>query len=61
MSERWLAFDIGCLECGESSAVIGVYGSQSEAQSACDAAEEKQAEDWRGQHSFEVFSIEVPA
>ncbi len=54
---RWLAFDVGCIECGEESNVIGLFDSEEEAQAACEIAREKQKADWHGQHSFEVFDL----
>ena len=56
-AKRWLAFDIGCIECGEASAVIGIYATPQEAQAACDDAAEEQARNWHGQHSMEVFDL----
>ena len=55
--KRWLAFDIGCIECGEESAVIGLFCSKEEAESACKIAADKQKVDWHGQHSMEVFDL----
>lgn len=57
----YLAFDVGCIECGEESAVIGVYHTEAEAQAACDTAEEAQRAHWTGQHSFQVHPITLPA
>jgi hypothetical protein len=57
--KKYLAFDIGCIECGEESQVIGIYSRRSEAQDAAAKAREKQAKNWEGQHSFEVFTINV--
>ena len=53
----WLAFDIGCIECGEDSAVIGVFSTKEFAEAACKVAEEEQAKNWHGQHSMEVFQL----
>ena len=53
----FLAFDIGCIECGERSAVIGLFRSREDAETACKAAESEQEKNWHGQHSFEVFEI----
>lgn len=51
----FLAFDIGCIECGSSSAVIGTFATREQAQAACDAWE---ALGWRdGQHFYEVFDL----
>ena len=55
--KRWLAFDIGCIECGEDSAVIGVYDTEDEAQTAAAAAAELQAANWTGQHQFVVCDL----
>lgn len=57
---RYLAFDVGCIECGEPSTVIGVFATEDEANLAAEAAGLRQLEDWSGQHSFEVYEIEVP-
>jgi len=59
--KRHLAFDIGCIECGEPSAVLGVFMSRDEANLAAEHAERVQRENWRGQHYFEVYEIEVPS
>lgn len=60
MAKFYLAMDIGCIECGESSKVIGIYKAELEAETACNLAEIEQAKDWHGQHHFKVFEIEVP-
>jgi hypothetical protein len=54
---KYLAFDIGCIECGEESAVIGVFDTEAEAETACEAARVKQEADWHGQHSMEIFEL----
>lgn len=56
-AEAWLVFDIGCIECGESSAVVGIYGSKSDADANMEEAKKKQEADWHGQHSFEMFDV----
>jgi hypothetical protein len=55
--KRFLAFDVGCIECGESSGVIGTFDSQQEAQAAADEAERIQAAHWHGQHYMEVYDL----
>jgi len=69
--KRYLAFDIGCIECGEpspatmtvvlESAVLGVFMSRDEANLAAEHAKRVQRENGRGQHYFEVYEIEVPS
>jgi hypothetical protein len=53
----YVAVDIGCLECGEGSAVLGVFTTEERAQAVCDDHAERQAKGWRGQHDFAVFPI----
>ena len=56
-AKRWLVFNIGCIECGVSSNVVGVYATEKEAEAVADAC--WQELDWRegGQNSFEVFDL----
>jgi hypothetical protein len=54
---KYLAFDIGCIECDEDSAVIGVFATKEAAEAACEAARVKQEAEWHGQHSMEVFEL----
>ena len=54
---KWLAFDIGCIECGEESAVIGVYETIEEAAAACERTKEAQIKDWHGEHHMKVFEL----
>ena len=54
---KYLVFNVGCIECGVSSAVVGVFASKVEA----DALAEKLGDKchWRegGQNNFEVFEL----
>lgn len=53
----FLVVNIGCIECGVSSGVVGVYETEDEAQSI--AAKCDHHLSWRegGQNSFEVFDL----
>lgn len=53
----YVAVDIGCIECSEESAVIGIYTNKEDADKAINAHSERQEENWHGQHLFEVFEI----
>lgn len=57
-----LAFDIGCIECGQESSVIGLYQTHTEAKRAivdyADPNHRWGREGWTGQHSLEVFPVE---
>jgi hypothetical protein len=57
---RYMTFDIGSIECGESSGIVGMYATEAEAVEAADAAEQRHAANWNGQHHFEVFDLENP-
>lgn len=58
---KYLAFDIGCIECGEESNVIGLYPTKKEAEQAIvdylDGGTHWGKTGWIGQHSCEVFEL----
>lgn len=54
----FVAVDVGCIECGEDSAVLGVFVSRAKAEAVCAEHKERQAEEWHGQHSFRVFEVD---
>lgn len=53
--KRYLLMNIGCIECGVSSAIVGFYDHESDAEAAAEKCSEHLH--WRdgGQNSFEVF------
>ena len=56
----WLVMNIGCIECGVSSAIVGVFADKEKADAI--AAECGEKFGWRegGQNAFEVFEIPEP-
>lgn len=59
MSDKlFVAVDVGCIECGEESAVLGVFTSEEKAQEVLNDHMNRQSKNWRGQHSFEFFEID---
>lgn len=54
-----VAVDIGCIECGEPSTVIGVYSDVAHAETALDAARDVQRKNWHGQHDFTIYERSV--
>ena len=56
----WMVFNVGCIECGVSSNVVGFYTTQEEANRVAQACEDHLH--WRegGQNSFEVFNLVAP-
>lgn len=59
----FLLMDIGCIECGESSTVVGVFDTEEAAQSArlayLDPGTRWGKKGWIGQHSVEIFDLDV--
>lgn len=57
---KWLVFNIGCIECGVSSNVVGVYATKEEAERIAKRLDDKLG--WRqsGQNSYEVFDLTEP-
>lgn len=53
---RYILINVGCIECGVSTEVVGVYNTEREAAKA-----QSEQTDWRGggQSSAEIFKIEV--
>ena len=53
----WIVVNIGCIECGVSSDIVGVYDNEDEAKAVAETLDDKAS--WRegGQNSFEVFSM----
>jgi hypothetical protein len=57
MIDYYVAVDIGCLECGEQSNVIGIFTSEEKSKKACEDASIKQKSNWHGEHDFDVWHI----
>ena len=55
----FVAVDIGCIECGEDSNVLGIFATKAQADNVCDKARED-LKSWCGQHMFEVFEAKLP-
>ena len=55
----YVAVDIGCIECGEPSNVIGVFTTKEAAEEACEDHETRQEANWKGDHSFVFFAVEA--
>ena len=56
----WLVMNIGCIECGVSSAIVGVFGDKEKAEAVAYECSEKYS--WRegGQNAFKVFELPEP-
>jgi hypothetical protein len=54
----YVAVDIGCIECGEESAIVGVFTSEDAAKTVLKQHQEWQAGHWHGQHDFFIQEVE---
>jgi hypothetical protein len=57
MAGMWIVVNIGCIECGVSSNIVGVFTDEALAQEISQGLEESHG--WRegGQNRFEVFPM----
>lgn len=53
----YVAVDTGCIECGESTSVLGIFTDKTVAEEVIKEHEERHQKNWHGQHYFEVFEI----
>ena len=55
--KQWVVVNIGCIECGVTSAIVGTYDDKAEADRVAGDLDDKLS--WRqgGQNSFEVFAL----
>ena len=60
MEKKYIVINIGCIECGVSSNVVGVFADKAKADAVASACGDKY--DWRqgGQNTFEVFELPEP-
>ncbi len=56
-TERWVVVNIGCIECGVSSNIVGVFDSKERANTVAGECSLKYG--WRegGQNNFDVFRV----
>jgi hypothetical protein len=55
--KRWIVVNIGCIECGVSSAIVGVFTNHATAKAHAERLSDSHA--WRegGQNCFDVFPM----
>ena len=56
----YMVFNIGCIECGVSSKIVGLFADKLKAEEVRKMCEDKHH--WRdnGQNAFEVFELPQP-
>ncbi len=57
MKNMWMVMNIGCLECGVSSAVVGVFADKARADAIAAECYEKYNWRERGENAFYVFKL----
>ena len=60
MEKKYIVINIGCIECGVSSNVVGVFADKAKADAVASACDDKY--NWRQgrQNAFEVFELPEP-
>lgn len=58
--KRFMVFNVGCIECGVSSNVVGLYDTQEEADRVAAVCYDKLGGREGGQNNFEVFDLTAP-
>jgi hypothetical protein len=60
MKKKYIVVNIGCIECGVTSDIVGVFADKKRANDVADACCDKYG--WRegGQNTFEVFDLPEP-
>ena len=53
---KYLLFDVGCIECGEESGVVGVFTAKEVAEKHAEALNKGHGFTG-GQHSYEIFEL----
>ena len=53
----YVVVDIGCIECGEPSEVLGIFTNKKDAEKVAKKYKEIQSNSWYGQHCFEIFEV----
>lgn len=55
----WVVVDIGCIECGVSSGIVGVFDTEEKARAQEERCNADGGLSWRdgGQHVFESFPL----
>ena len=54
---KYVVVDIGCIECGEPSSVLGIFTDIEKAKDIMKRCEEYQDKNWTGQHYFEIYEV----
>ena len=54
---KYVVLDIGCIECGEASSILGIFDNKKKAEEVKNKYSKIQSNNWTGQHYFEVIKV----
>lgn len=54
---KYVVLDIGCIECGEQSAILGIFDDEKKAKEVMKKYDKIQSDNWTGQHYFEIVEV----
>jgi len=54
---KFLVFNIGCIECGVSSNIVGVFESKADAEAVCNKLLKKLHWREKGENDFQVYDL----
>lgn len=55
--KAWVVVNIGCIECGVSSNIVGVFTDKAEAERVTEELDDRMSLREGGQNAFEVFPM----
>jgi len=56
----YLVMNIGCIECGVSSNIVGLFADKARADAVAEACDDKHSWRQHGQNNYEVFELPEP-
>lgn len=54
---KYIVLDIGCIECREKSAILGIFDNKQKAKEVMEKYDKIQSNNWHGQHYFEIVEV----
>lgn len=58
MKKLYVAVDIGCIECGEATSILGVFTDENKALDVLKEHAERQKKNWWGEHHFNIYEVD---
>lgn len=58
MEKLYVVVDVGCIECGEVTRVLGVFTDENKALEVLKDHAERQRKGWWGHHDFNMYEVD---